>query len=267
MKPEGDTSGPAAPITLPAPPAEAVAYLGDQAALMQQYVAHLADTGTSHGLIGPREVPRLWERHILNCAVVAELLPTGSDVIDIGSGAGLPGLVVAICRPDVRMTLIEPLQRRVTWLDSVVADLRLSNVTVVRSRAEEQWGQLSAGTVMSRAVAPLDKLARWSLPLVRDGGQMVALKGSSAQEELDALGDAVAGWGIVSAEVLRCGQGVVQPPTIVTRLALGTRPEPGSLARPKVKVKRVAAGNGSAGRDGHTRKPLKRNSSRKNRKR
>lgn len=237
--------------------------LGEQAPLMEQYVAHLADTGVSHGLIGPREVPRLWERHILNCAVVGELLPTGSDLIDIGSGAGLPGLVLAIARPDVQVTLVEPLLRRVTWLEAVTGDLGIDNVRIVRARAEEQWGQLSAASVTSRAVAALDKLARWSLPLVRDGGQMIALKGSSAREELEAVRADLPSWGVAAGDVVLCGENVIDPPTTVTRLFVARHPAPGSLARPALGTAKSSAGGARRGRPGrgrggsgrHTRSP------------
>ena len=148
----------------------------------------MAEHATVRGLIGPREVPRLWDRHILNCAALADVIPDGATVADIGSGAGLPGIPLAIARPDVQVILIEPLLRRTTFLDEVVADLQLDNVTVIRGRAEEKVVRKAAGlvdVVTSRAVAPLGKLAGWSLPLVRSGGQMIAMKGSSAAEEIE----------------------------------------------------------------------------------
>jgi 16S rRNA (guanine527-N7)-methyltransferase len=150
----------------------------------------LAGEATVRGLIGPREVPRLWERHLLNCAALTELIPEGSSVCDIGSGAGLPGLVLAIRRPDLFVTLVEPLLRRTAFLDLAVSTMELRNVTVRRGRAEEFHDEAATDggfdVVTSRAVAPLDRLARWSLPLVRDGGLFLAMKGSSAQEELEA---------------------------------------------------------------------------------
>lgn len=144
----------------------------------------LATDGIVRGLIGPREVPRLWERHLLNCAVVTEAVDEGSSVCDIGSGAGLPGLVMAIRRPDLELTLVEPLLRRTTFLTEAVEALGLSNVRVVRARAEELHGSELFDVVTSRAVAPLDRLSRWSLPLVRSGGVFLAMKGSSAEAEL-----------------------------------------------------------------------------------
>ena len=165
----------------------------------------LAGEATVRGLIGPREVPRLWERHLLNCAAVTELIPEGSSVCDIGSGAGLPGIVIAIRRPDIDVTLVEPLLRRTAFLDLVVSTMELHNVTVRRGRAEEFHDDAATDggfdVVTSRAVAPLDRLARWSLPLVRDGGQLLAMKGSSAQEELDAAGPLVRRLGGVEADV------------------------------------------------------------------
>ncbi len=157
----------------PERPTQAIESLfGDRADLADQYHSWLAEHATVRGLIGPREVPRLWDRHILNCAVLAEVVPEGASVADIGSGAGLPGIPLAIARPDVSVTLIEPLLRRTTFLDEVVADLGLTNVTVIRGRAEEKTVRKEAGlvdVVTSRAVAPLGKLAGWSLPLVRPG--------------------------------------------------------------------------------------------------
>ena len=155
--------------------------------LAQRYAGWLADAGVVRGLIGPREVPRLWERHLLNCAVLEEAVPEGASVVDIGSGAGLPGLVLAIRRPDLRLTLVEPLLRRTTFLEEVVADLGLDRVEVVRARADELHGRRTFDVVTSRAVAPLEKLLAWSLPLCNEHGIVVALKGSSAAEEIAAL--------------------------------------------------------------------------------
>ena len=159
----------------------------------------LATDGIVRGLIGPREVPRLWDRHLLNCAVVTDAVPPGSSVCDIGSGAGLPGLVMAIRRPDLQVTLVEPLLRRTTFLDESVASLGLGNVEVVRARAEELHGSRTFDVVTSRAVAPLERLSRWSLPLVRSGGEFLAMKGSSAEDELAA-----------AATVIRQEHGLVQ---------------------------------------------------------
>lgn len=209
---------------LPEAPATAAAYLGDRFALMQRFAEHLADTGVSHGLIGPREVPRLWERHVLNCLGVQELIEPDVHVADVGSGAGLPGLVIAIARPDLQVTLVEPMLRRVNWLDAVRSDLRLDNVTIVRSRAE-QCTDLEVDVVTSRAVARLETLSQWSLPLLRSGGRMLALKGSSAQEEVDEARSQIESMGGSDVEVLTCGSAVVDPPTSIVSVRVQHRLE------------------------------------------
>ena len=150
---------------------------------IEAYVDLLATEGVTRGLIGPREVPRLWSRHIMNSAAVLPRVPSGATVADVGTGAGLPGLVWAIARPDLTVSLIEPLLRRTRFLDEAVTQLGLDNVTVVRARAEEV--KETFDVVTSRAVANLDKLGRWCMPLVRKpGGVMLALKGQSAAEEV-----------------------------------------------------------------------------------
>lgn len=164
------------------------AVFGSRLPLAQEYHDSLATDGSTRGFIGPREVPRLWERHILNCAVIEQVIPEGATVIDVGSGAGLPGIPLAIARPDLHITLIEPLLKRYNYLNEVTENLGLDNVTVLRGRAEEgliKKAVAGADVVTSRAVAPLGKLAKWSLPLVRKGGEMIALKGSSVHEELE----------------------------------------------------------------------------------
>ncbi|MER0086661.1 16S rRNA (guanine(527)-N(7))-methyltransferase RsmG [Corynebacterium sp. KPL2805] len=164
------------------------AVFGSRLPLAQEYHDSLATDGSTRGFIGPREVPRLWERHILNCAVIEQVIPEGATVIDVGSGAGLPGIPLAIARPDLHITLIEPLLKRYNYLNEVTEKLGLDNVTVLRGRAEEgpiKKAVAGVDVVTSRAVAPLGKLAKWSLPLVRKGGEMIALKGSSVHEELE----------------------------------------------------------------------------------
>lgn len=192
---------------------------------LERYQDILAGPGLERGLMGPREMPRLWDRHILNCAVVAEpelgLIPTGALVADVGSGAGLPGLVWAITRPDLRMILIEPLLRRATFLTEAVIDLGLSDrVTVLRARAEKvlttpSW--TGVDIVTARAVAPMERLLGWTMPLLKPVGDLLALKGSSAQSELDQAKDAIAQFGITDISVLTCGAGVVEPATTVVR--------------------------------------------------
>lgn len=168
--------------TPPRPP-QADALAGGRVGLLQSYADLLGGAGVQRGLIGPRELPRLWERHLLNCAVVAPVVPHGASVCDVGSGAGLPGLVWAVLRPDLQVTLLEPLLRRTVFLGEVVESLGLSNVDVVRARAEDH-GSGAYDVVASRAVAPLDRLARWCLPLVAVGGCMVAMKGAAVADEV-----------------------------------------------------------------------------------
>ncbi|OFO23175.1 16S rRNA methyltransferase G [Corynebacterium sp. HMSC056F09] len=190
--------------TVPLDPSDV---FGSRLPLAQKYHDSLATDGSTRGFIGPREVPRLWERHLINCAVVAEVMPQGATLIDVGSGAGLPGIPLAIARPDLKITLIEPLLKRSTYLNEVVDLLGLDNVTVIRGRAEEgpvKKAVQGADIVTSRAVAPLGKLAKWSLPLVRKGGEMIALKGSSVHEELER--DA--------ADIKRAGGGKAEVMTI-----------------------------------------------------
>jgi 16S rRNA (guanine527-N7)-methyltransferase len=151
---------------------------------VEKYVAFLSTDGVERGLIGPREVPRLWDRHILNSAAVLPRIPEGATVADVGSGAGLPGLVWAIARPDLSVTLIEPLLRRTVFLDEMREELGLANVRVIRARADEVQEEFDV--VTARAVAGLEKLGRWCMPLVRQGGVLLALKGRTAQQEVDA---------------------------------------------------------------------------------
>lgn len=169
----------------PPPPSSAAGVFHDRLELAERYAGWLAGPGIERGLIGPRELPRLWDRHVLNCAALAEVVAPGRIVADVGSGAGLPGLVLAIARPDLRVTLIEPLLRRTTFLEEVVDDLGLTDqVSVVRGRADEVPGQGTFDVVTSRAVAALDKLLLWSLPLCTPDGEVLALKGRSAAEEV-----------------------------------------------------------------------------------
>lgn len=186
---------------------------------LRAYAELLAGEGVRRGLLGPREVPRLWARHLLNCAVVADpslgIVPPGASVADVGSGAGLPGLVWAICRPDCRVTLIEPLLRRSTFLEESVAQLGLAErVAVIRGRAEDQ-GDLQFSVVTARAVAPLVRLLPWTMPLVAPGGRLVALKGAGAEAEVAEAGPAAVAQGVVRLEVVRLGEGIVDPPTTV----------------------------------------------------
>lgn len=210
----------------PAPPPEIVEVAPDPAAqaLLATYADLLAGPGVERGLLGPREVPRLWDRHLLNCAVVTPLVAPGAHVIDVGSGAGLPGIVWAIVRPDITLTCLESLQRRATYLEEVVSTLGLnSRVSIVRARAEDvvrgkaDTGSLRGDVVTARAVAPLDKLASWTVPLVQPGGELLALKGQSAAEEVESARRLLERLGIEEIEIIACGAGVVDPPTTVVR--------------------------------------------------
>jgi 16S rRNA (guanine527-N7)-methyltransferase len=183
-----------------------------------RFVEILADTGVSHGLIGPREVPRLWERHVLNCAVIEDAFPQGALLIDVGSGAGLPGIALAIARPDLDLHLVEPMQRRTDWLTATAADLEIDNVTVHRGRAEELVGRLSAPWVTARAVARTAKLARWCVPLLEARGTLVAMKGRSAHEELDADRRDLTKLGLVEATVTEHGAEILEEPTLTVDL-------------------------------------------------
>jgi 16S rRNA (guanine527-N7)-methyltransferase len=173
------------------------------------------------GLIGPREADRLWQRHILNCAVVVDAVPRGTQVIDIGAGAGLPGLVWALARPDVTVICIEPLLRRATFLTETVRTLGLTDrVEVVRARAEDvaKSGDLVCPVTTARAVAPLERLAGWALPLTAAGGELLALKGSSAESEIAAAAEAIVAAGGEDVRVEEFGSGIVDPPTRVVRI-------------------------------------------------
>jgi 16S rRNA (guanine527-N7)-methyltransferase len=198
---------------------------GDRLPLAEGYADVLAVEATVRGLIGPREVPRLWERHLLNCAVVTDLIPVGASVCDVGSGAGLPGIVLAIRRPDLDVKLLEPLLRRSTFLDLAVSKMGLSNVSVHRGRAEDVVGaagfERGFDVVTSRAVAPMERLAGWSLPLTRPGGFVLAMKGASAAEELDRSRVVIRRLGGADARVHTLGEQWVTPPTTVIALRRG----------------------------------------------
>ena len=222
----GPSSFPA-PDSLPTPPpASAVEVFGERLELAGRYADLLATEGVLRGLIGPREAPRLWERHLVNCGVMSTLLQPGASVIDVGSGAGLPGLVLAVARPDLVITLVEPLARRTSFLEEVVEELDLGNVTVVRGRAEDV-DLPGADVVTARAVAALDKLAGWCLPLAAVGGRLLAMKGSSAAEEIAEHSDAIAKLGGGEAVIRLCGAGLIEPPTTVVEIVKERHVVPG----------------------------------------
>jgi 16S rRNA (guanine527-N7)-methyltransferase len=190
---------------------------GERVEQAELYVDLLERHGVERGLIGPREVDRLWERHVLNSAVIGEHIPNGVRVVDVGSGAGLPGVPLAISRPDLDIVLLEPMARRVDWLAEVAEKLELP-ITIVRGRAEEREVREQLGgaeVVTARAVAPLARLAGWCLPLVRPEGVLLALKGMSAGEEIERDRDAVRRVGGGSPEIAECGAGVLEVPSIV----------------------------------------------------
>ncbi|MDO5033824.1 MAG: 16S rRNA (guanine(527)-N(7))-methyltransferase RsmG [Actinomycetaceae bacterium] len=183
-------------------PTEAVRDLfGAHFANMEHFARMLVDEGELRGLIGPRELPRIWSRHIVNSAAVLEFIPNGVQVLDVGSGAGFPGLVIAIARPDLDVHLVEPMARRCEWLADVVDEIGLDNVTIHNVRAEELHHVGQADVVTSRAVANLKQLTKWTMPLVLPGGKMVALKGRKAREEVNAARNLFKKFGVARAKV------------------------------------------------------------------
>ena len=208
-----DTTG--ATPELETEPAVAAALFGDRLDIARQYTADLARRGEELGLIGPLELPRLWSRHIINCVLVAPLLRPGVTG-DVGSGAGLPGLVLAIARPDVQLVLIEPMERRVEWLKSESADLGLDNVTVIRARAEEA-PQETLDQVTARAVTALSKLIPVTAPLLRRGGEMIFMKGARVDAEVEAAQKVIRKNRLSAVEVLVLGEGVAPESTRVFR--------------------------------------------------
>ena len=226
------------------------AFTSDRLDLAVRYTELLATEGVVRGLIGPREAHRLWDRHVLNSAVLSEVIPHGASACDIGTGAGLPGVVVAIARPDITMTLVEPLLRRTTFLDEVVAELGLHHVEVVRGRADDLHGRRAFDVVTSRAVAPLDRLLGWSMPLVAPTGTLVAMKGKSVHDEVTAARALLDTWRCAEPEVLDLGAGIVDPQTTVLRVSwadpsrigwpLARGPERGSTRQKRRRPRREA---------------------------
>ena len=207
-------------------PDNAKLVFGEHVDRAAEFVRLLEEHGVERGLIGPREVDRIWDRHVLNSAVIEELFGKNERVVDVGSGAGLPGVPLAIARPDLRITLLEPMARRIAWLEEVKERLQLDNVTVLRGRAEEgpvRKQLLNCDSVTARAVAPLEKLAKWCLPLLKGGGRMVALKGERAQEELERDGAAVLKAGGANLSVVAVGADVLEVPTTVLIVERQTR--------------------------------------------
>ena len=232
---QGPADGPEAPA--PRAPAGAAQLFGDALPAAERYVARLAGDGVARGLIGPREVPRLWERHVLNSAAVAEAVPVGARVVDVGSGAGLPGIPLGLARPDLAMTLVEPMARRVEFLQEAVAELEslqrpagaadgAPRWRVLRGRAEDRalLGEVGAvDVVTARAVAPLPRLVGWCRGLLRPGAQLVALVGARALEELPALLPELEAAGMRNVHARAVGAGLGDAATTVVVMTRGTR--------------------------------------------
>lgn len=206
-----------------APPMPEVASVifGQAAPKAAQYASQLAGPAVDRGLIGPNEIPRVWERHLLNCAVVARLVPAPCSLLDLGSGAGLPGIVLAMLLPDAEVTLLEPMARRAAFLEECVGELGLGNVAVRRARAEELAGTVTVDVVTARAVAPLGRLAVLAVPLLRPGGIVLAIKGAKAAGEVQAARGVLDRLGVQHVEVLLAGSGKVDPAATVVRLTVG----------------------------------------------
>lgn len=214
---DADVSRETSALEVEKEPASAAVVFGDRIGQARAFTAALAQHGEERGLIGPLEPPRLWTRHILNSAIAAPLFATGSRVGDVGSGAGLPGLVLAIARPDVQWVLIEPMERRVAWLTEQAEALGLSNVEVVRARAEEWREGAVLDAVTARAVSALRTLVPLIAPLVRDGGELILLKGANAANEIAAAEKAIRKYKLSDVRVEPLGEGVIEEPTRVIR--------------------------------------------------
>lgn len=205
---QGDVSRETDPLgTAP----EVVAWFGSAYEQVAAFHQKLVEEGVLRGLIGPRELPRLWDRHLINSGALAQFLPAKGTVLDVGSGGGFPGIVIAAQLPHLQVTLLEPMERRITWLNEVVAELGLSNVEVLRGRAEELHGKRTFDAVTARAVAPMDKLSRWTLPLVKSGGALYAMKGERASSELEEAKYVIKALGGDAGEVL-AGHTIAQIP-------------------------------------------------------
>jgi 16S rRNA (guanine527-N7)-methyltransferase len=207
-----------------AEPESAKAIFGPQIDKARAFAQKLANDSDELGLLGPRELDKLWSRHILNSAVVAETVNPGDQVVDVGSGAGLPGIPMAIAMPEAHFVLIEPMERRSNWMLEVIDELDLKNAEVRRARAEEVL-DLKFDIVTARAVAALDKLLRLCVPLLKPGGSLIALKGSKAAEEIEAAKKLQKKLGIASFEIQICGEKFLAEPTSVVKTTLDSSGE------------------------------------------
>jgi 16S rRNA (guanine527-N7)-methyltransferase len=233
---------------------------GNRLPLAEAYAQLLITDGVVRGLVGPREAPRVWDRHLLNCGVLSEMIPLGASLLDVGSGAGLPGIVLAVARPDLTITLVEPLARRAAFLSEAVTTLGLdAAVLVVRARAEDLAGGPPAAVdvVTARAVAPLDRLAGWCLPLAAIGGRVLAVKGASAADEVAEHRDAVARLGGSVPVISRCGVGLIEPPTTVVEI-VRKRDVVASRLRPSARTAGPGRPSGTSGGRGSGRRTTRR---------
>jgi len=200
------------------------AYFGETYPKIARFGDLLVSEGIERGLIGPREADRIWERHLVNCAGVCQVLPTQGTLLDLGSGAGLPGIVIAIMRPQQPVLLLESLLRRTTWLEEVASKLGLDNVEVVRGRAGENLRLPKVAAVTARAVAPLDRLMTWSGPLLHSNGALFALKGETAIQELNSVTSAPANsklqktWDLAKASIVDVETIEGITPTIIVKI-------------------------------------------------
>lgn len=206
------------------PPPAAAGIFGERLPAAVEYARLLATDAVVRGLIGPRESDRLWTRHLLNCAVVGELIESGRRVADIGSGAGLPGIVLALARPDLDFVLVDAQARRVEFLHECIEQLGLDRVRALQGRAEDRPTQAAVGrvdVVTARALAPLDRLAKLCLPLLSSGGRLLAIKGSSASDEVERSRRVLGRYGATEVAIRRCGTGIVDPETTVVDIERG----------------------------------------------
>lgn len=217
-------TGERVPAPVPAPPEVARLVFGAALPVAEAYADLLAGPGVVRGLLGPGETERIWDRHLLNCAVVAELVAPARELVDIGSGAGLPGVVLAMLLPDVHVVLLEPMARRTVFLSECVEALGLGNLEVLRGRAEDMAGRLEADVVTARAVARLDRLAVLAAGVARPGGLVLAMKGAAAERELADAQPVLRHLGASGAEIVAAGTGLVNEPTTVVRFRTSTAP-------------------------------------------